>query len=117
MDRLSLDFILRYGTQAQLDALKSFGESASNTKQLSQGFDPSKLQGDIDTFTHSELNEVLDMNELLNAFKIIDADGDGNISAEEAQNFAMVGNDENDSEIDDSDINSLIESGKMFFIS
>ena len=74
MGKLSLEYILKHGSQTQIDALKAFGESGYNAKidKLPETLDPSKLTGDIDTFTRSELNEALNMKELLNAFKIIE---------------------------------------------
>ena len=115
-DKLSIDFLKRLGSAKQLEGLKNLGNSGYNTQtnKLNESYDPKILEGDLAAFKNSELSQVFSEEELENLFKIIDADGNGEINADEAKNLAKLGEDKEDGKIDNSDLKTLFENAQKF---
>lgn len=106
--------IQKFGSETQLRALETLGKSNFNAKldKLGTSYDASIFQGGINNFKNSALGTVMSENEVKALFRLLDADGDNNISKDEISKLSSLGG--NDGKIDNKDIKLLFKNAKAY---
>lgn len=108
--------ILKNGTEAQLKALKTLGQSDFNAKtdKLDKKYDASLFVGDFKNFKNSSLSEICSDKELKALYTLLDADGDNKISKEEIQVLSSLGKKGSDKKVDNNDLKILFSDAQNY---
>ena len=115
-NKLSVEFLKKFGLSAQLEALKKLGKSEYNpsTDKLGKEIDAKSIEGDFENFLKTDLNSVLGDTDLQNLFRLLDANNDGQIDESEAKALGQAGS--TGESIDDTDIRTLMLSASQYAV-
>lgn len=108
---------------AQIDALKKIADPSfgvNGARIIKSGNDLSIFQGDVEKFKESNLNKVFNEEQLQALFNVMDADGSGQLDANEISSLASMGDDKYDCvpddkiSIDENDMTALYEMAQSY---